>query len=373
MAGKTKTQTDDPDDNPFEGPWALGDNHKTMHDTPTDDPATDDNTTNPPRWRVFSPPEAAALLSEAENESEFGKGPVRYDWLCRMINDPDRGMRSLILPDTAIIDGVETLRQSAPHLEPFLDVVLPSLGAAQHTRRPLELPPVLLLGPPGVGKTHVARELAKAIGMPTVSLSMPNQSTTNVFAGRDMSWKSPAIGVVARTLIANTSASPLIILDEIDKTAGRHTEFGDTLGPLHDLLEPSTAQAFEDELLKVRFDASRICWIATANDLAPLPPSLVDRFLVIEIPAPGEQHMHAVLHSLYADLIAKWDGWFVTELPWAVAQALRQTHPRKARQTLSLAMTIAANRNCHILEVEDIANATRILSQNTARRRMGFV
>jgi ATP-dependent Lon protease len=359
--------------NPFDEPWPFEDKDDTSFDASSDTHATIDPTTNPPLWRVFSPASAATLLGEAESESEIGRGPVRYDWLCRLAQDPDGGMRPLTVPARQQIDAVETLRQSAPHLEKFFDIVLPSLGAAFQTGRPLELPPVLLLGPPGVGKTHVARDIARAIGMPTISISMPNQSTAQVFCGRDMSWKSPAIGTVARTLIANKSASPLFILDEIDKTAGRQTEYGDTLGPLHDLLESSTARAFEDELLKVRFDASRACWIATANDLASLPPSLIDRFLVIEVPAPTEQQMTAVIASLYRDLLTAWGEWFSATLPPGVAKALRQTHPRKARQTISLALTLAADANRHTLEVEDIARARHILEQGTAKRRMGFV
>jgi ATP-dependent Lon protease len=326
-----------------------------------------------PTTCASSAADVVALIGEAESESEFGKGPVRYEWLARLAQDPDNGLRPLITPTEQQIDAVKTLYRSVPHLERLFDIVVPSLGAAFQTGRPFDLPPILLLGPPGVGKTHIARELAKAIGMPTVSISMPNQSTAQVFCGRDMSWKSPAIGTVARTLITNKSASPLFILDEIDKTAGRETEYGDQLGPLHDLLDPSTAIAFEDELLKIRFDASKSMWIATANDLASLPPSLIDRFLVIEVFAPDERQMIAVLHSLYGDLVTAWGGWFVTKLPSAVAQALRQTHPRKARQTLSMALTMAANRNSHILEVEDVSNALRIVEQGAAKRRVGFV
>jgi ATP-dependent Lon protease len=373
MAVKDTTPLEDPDHNPFMDPACFEVRLIQPPDEPACPPEPEPTLLNPPHWRVFSPADAVALVDEAESDSELGKGPVRYEWLARLVQDPDCGMRPLILPDAATMDAVQRLRQSAPHLERFFGVVVPSLGAALHASRPLELPPILLLGAPGVGKTHVARELAKAIGMPSLSISMPNQSTAQVFCGRDMSWKSPAIGAVARALITNGSASPLFVLDEIDKTAGRQTEYGDTLGPMHDLLEPSTACTFEDELLKVRFDASRICWLATANDLDPLPPSLVDRFLVIEVPTPSEKQMIVVLESLYADLITSWDAWFRPALPGPVAQALRHVHPRKARQTLSLALTMAAHANRHTLEVDDIASALRIRGEGAARKRMGFI
>jgi ATP-dependent Lon protease len=359
--------------NPFDAPSDREDDSEARLDLPRCNRTPAEKIKSPPRWRAFSPEDAMALLAEAEAHIEFGKGQIRADWLETMAQDPDCGLRSLIIPGREEIDAVGTLFAKAPHLARFFDVIIPSLGAARQTGRPLALPPILLLGPPGVGKTHIARELAKAIGMPALSISMPNQSTTNVFAGRDMSWKSPAIGMVARTLITEKSAPPLFILDEIDKSAGRDTEYGDQLGPLHDLLEVSTAQAFEDELLKLRFDASRLFWIATANDLASLPASLLDRFLIIEVPAPSEPQMIVVLESLYRDLISAWGEWFSPDLPWHVAKALRQTHPRKARQTLSLALTLAASANRHLLEVEDVTRASLVLEHGAKRPRIGFV
>jgi ATP-dependent Lon protease len=373
MTKGMKTWPESMDRNPFDAPWALEDECESRPDLPSRGPTTEEKTENPPRWRVFKPEDARGLLPEAGAQTEFGKGQIRLGWLETMADDPDCGLRPLIIPEKRQIDAVGTLHATAPHLARFFDVVIPSLRAARQTGLPLALPPILLLGPPGVGKTYIAREMAKAIGMPALSISMPNQSTTNVFAGRDMSWKSPAIGMVARTLITEKSASPLFILDEIDKTAGRDTEYGDQLGPLHDLLETSTAQAFEDELLKLRFDASRACWLATANDLASLPPSLLDRFLIIEVPAPGEQQMIVVLESLYGDLVSAWDGWFSPCLPPGVVKALRQTHPRKARQTLSLALTLAASSNRHILNIEDITWARQILDQGAQKPRIGFV
>ncbi|MCZ8375783.1 MAG: hypothetical protein O9342_10430 [Beijerinckiaceae bacterium] len=139
------------------------------------------------------------------------------------------------------------------------------------------------------------------------------------------------------------------------------------------MLETSTAQAFEDELLKIRFDASRACWLATANDLAALPASLLDRFLIIEVPPPSEEQMIVVLESLYRDLVSAWGAWFSPGLPRSLAKALRQTHPRKARQTLSLALTLAASANRRLLHVEDITQASRILEQGAQRPRSGFV
>ncbi|WP_284179053.1 AAA family ATPase [Rhabdaerophilum sp. SD176] len=328
---------------------------------------------NPPQWRVFTPAEAAALLDEAETEADFGKGAFRADWIRRMAEDPRDGQRDLLRPHQAQIDAVDALSSSAPHFQQFFDIVRPALGAALRTGRPFSLQPILLVGEPGVGKTHVAREFARAIGLPFQSYSMPNQLGAGLLTGRDMSWKTPAIGIVAKTLIAGGVASPVFLLDEIDKTPGRGSEYGDPLGPLHDLLEPSSAQRVEDDCLKLHFDARHVIWMATANDLGSLPPSLLDRFLILEVQRPSQSQMQIVLEHLYREVILDWGDWFEPSLSPEAREGLRAAHPRKARRILAQALIIAAHHNRHKLDRVDIAQAAEIFEQSPASSRMGFV
>ena len=133
------------------------------------------------------------------------------------------------------------------------------------------------------------------------------------------------------TLIAGGVASPVFLLDEIDKTPGRGSEDGDPLGPLHDLLEPSSAQRVEDDCLKLHFDARHVIWMATANDLGSLPPSLLDRFLILEVQRPSQSQMQIVLEHLYREVILDWGDWFEPSLCPEAREGLRAAHPRKAR------------------------------------------
>lgn len=365
----------DPDNLVPDNPFAHPDDEDTDDSvqvppevSPSGDPPDDTS-----RWRVFVPGEAEALLDAAETEADFGKGQMRVDWIRRMAQDPRQGDRDLNRPTLAQIEAVEQLGLTAPNFQAFFEIVLPALGAALRTGRPFSLPPILLLGEPGVGKTHVAREFARAIALPFQSYSMPNQLGSGLLTGRDMSWKAPAVGIVAKTLIAGSSASPIFLLDEIDKTPGRGSEYGDPLGPLHDLLEPSSAQRVEDDCLKLHFDARHVIWMATANDLGPLPPSLLDRLLILEVQRPSEQQMQVVIDHLYGGLIKGWGDWFEPTLSPEVRDGLRAAHPRKARRILSQALIIAAHNNRHALNRADIAQAAQLFEPASANRRMGFV
>ncbi len=92
-----------------------------------------------------------------------------------------------------------------------------ALAFSERTRRPASIPPLLLLGPPGIGKTHVAKRLAAAIGVPYRLLSLNLSPAFGQIGGLEVVWRGARPGKVAQALIETGSASPLILFDEIDK------------------------------------------------------------------------------------------------------------------------------------------------------------
>lgn len=149
----------------------------------------------------------------------------------------------------------------------------------------LEIPPMLLVGPPGTGKTHFALTLCTTLGLTSARIDMSARSAAFDITGSEYAWSSSTPGVPVRTLAASATANPVIVLDEIEK-AGRSTSGGSAQEALLPLLQRETARAFPCPYLQSEVDLGWCGWIATANDLARVPAPVLDRFRVFKISPP---------------------------------------------------------------------------------------
>lgn len=141
---------------------------------------------------------------------------------------------------------------------------------------------LLFAGPPGVGKTSVAKTIAEAMGRPFAKVSLAGVSEAGVIKGTSTIYSNCRHGKIVDALINTRSFCPVILLDEIDKVSRGLNGTGDPQYALLDILDSDRSQ-YIDECLGIPIDLSNVIFIATANDVQSISPILMDRFDVIEL------------------------------------------------------------------------------------------
>ncbi|MDD5297968.1 MAG: AAA family ATPase [Rhodocyclaceae bacterium] len=251
--------------------------------------------------RVFSP-EAVRAAQEAWG----GKDKERYEpWLdeARRLG----GWRAVpALRSEALNSAMERLEQRFPNFRNVVDYLRIELAlnfALPGTE--FRMPPLLMSGAPGIGKTAFSEMLAEVLNSTPVRIPASAQGAFEI-TGTARHWNNAAPGRVFNALAGGTSASPILILDEMDKMGSSDPRY-DILPALLSLLEPESARVFEDQAVAIQMDASKAITVATANDLHRVPAPLMSRLHVVEIVPPTRQEMRQIAQTMADRLTSRLD------------------------------------------------------------------
>ena len=325
-----------------------------------------------PALRVFNP---AAAIEKLQSMGPAGMGEgnsQQRKLLDAMANDD--GLRAL----SEVPEGnpLAELYERFPHFGDVLDFITKSLALAGcgDEGRPARIPPILLRGEPGSGKTYFAQEVARLLGSHFVERDLSVTSEAFVISGMDSAWKGSKPGVVFEALVKGKTANPVILLNEVDKAVSRSTH-NSPISAMYALLEPTSAARFVDEFVPVEIDASRVIWMLTANN-GDIPEPVLSRLEVFDIRQPNHDECRAIAQSVWTGICSRTlphGHGFATQLDETMLDAVAMLSPRVMRKALTLAASSAVVAGRKHLLLEDLEGSQKRYAPVEPRRSIGFL
>ncbi len=266
------------------------------------------------------------------------------------------------------LSAFNALTERFPNMREVIEVISSAVALAKIGDGKIEIPPLLMLGPPGVGKTQIATEIASLIDTAFLTIHMESEQSGSTITGSSEFWSNSQNGLVFNTLTTGETANPLILLDELDKVGGDSRY--DPAAGLYSLLERETAKKFVDQSIRgLPIDASGVIWFLTANDESLIPAPIRSRVLVKTVRPPTFDESIKIAQSIYDSIrnSRPWGIHFSPELSRSVAEKLATLEPRRMKTFLLNAFGIAAIKGKFSINPDDLPMVPR------TTRHIGFL
>ena len=287
----------------------------------------------PKSIEIFNVTKMQAILKEHETKSNLHRNHKRF---ITYLGETAGYLPSAILPHD-IFQKLDKLCINFPNFSPAVDFYRKQFALSRLVDPGVfSANPLLLAGPPGIGKTAFCHAIAAMVSTHFELISLSGMTAGFVLGGMASSWADGKPGRVVEALAKGRLANPLIVVDEMDKAGGDKRY--DPIGPLYQLLEKETSTIFVDEALEIATNCSHIVWVGTANQLHEIAEPILSRFTILQIKPPNEQQMEKVLRSIFHKIMInhEWGERFNKQLSASVISKLidNKLEPRQAQKVL---------------------------------------
>ena len=201
---------------------------------------------------------------------------------------------------------IAAMTAQAPWLSDLIeDLLRPLQIDALNPKAWFRLPPTVVVGPPGVGKTALMTALAQATGVPLVSHQAGGTFECGALAGVPRGWKQSTPSLPVRAMESKRISNPIVLIDEFDKATTSNQTYGRLQDMLLAMIEPSTNRRWPDPCLQAEVDLSGVSWVILVNDADAITGPLRSRVRLLHAPGPSAEHADFLIERAREDLAAR--------------------------------------------------------------------